>query len=300
MNWADSAVLSAAILAAVNIIDSHLITKRMPSLQAFLIPAGIIAIIYGGIMISLFPPPQDIGATPLLIAIASSILRGIGILLFLYVMQTEEVSRVIPVVSIHPVFVAIMAVPLLGETLAYLEWIAIIITVAGAVLISTKLDWGSVPRWVGKSLFLPLTASILLATANLTSKYAMEYISFWNMYAIGALGMALVFLTASLRPVAFRQLRSLRRPVPTMSLLVCNETLAPIAALLLFWSIERGPVSLVSAITGAQPVFVFIYALILSRLSSVLLEQRIGRGTMALRFAAIGMIVGGITIIHLV
>jgi drug/metabolite transporter (DMT)-like permease len=85
-----------------------------------------------------------------------------------------------------------------------------------------------------------------------------------------------------------------------MGLLVLNETLAPIAALLLFWSIERGPVSLVSAIAGAQPVFVFIYAVILSRISSVLLEQRMGKRTLALRFVSIAMIVGGITIIHLV
>ena len=49
MSWADAAILSAAILAAVNVIDSHLLTKRIPSLRAFLIAVALIAIFYGGI-----------------------------------------------------------------------------------------------------------------------------------------------------------------------------------------------------------------------------------------------------------
>lgn len=300
MNWVDSAILSAVLLALVNIIDSHLLTKRMPSLRAFLIPAGIIAIIYGGITLSLFTIPSGIGPNPILTATASSILRGIGILLFLYVLQTEEVSRVIPVVNIHPVFVAILAAPLLDEGLAYLEWVAIIITVAGAVLISARTRSHGINGWFGKPIVLPFLASIFLASANLTSKYALDDISFWNMYAIGTLGMGSVFLVFSLRAASICELRRLRRPLPTMAILISNETLVPIAAILLFWSIERGPVSLVSTIAGTQPAFVFIYALILSRTSSALLEQHMGKGTVALRAFAIGMIVGGTTIIHLV
>ena len=147
---------------------------------------------------------------------------------------------------------------------------------------------------------LPFVAALLMAFANLASKYALEHISFWNMYTIGALGLAFVLLSVSLRPAVLREIYALKRPVSTLSLMAINETMAPIAALLLFWSIERGPVSLVSAISGSQPIFVFFYALILSRTSSMLLEQRMGRRAMAIRSLAIAMIVGGITIIHLV
>ena len=300
MNWADSAVLSAAILAAVNVIDSYLITKRLPSIRAFLTLAGLIAVIYGSIAFCLFPLPEGVGAFPILMAVTSSILRAIGIVLFLYVMQTEEVSRIMPIVNIHPVFVAILAIPLLGESLIHLEWMAITLTVAGAILISMKPGLGKFREWFGKPLMLPFVAALLMAFANLASKYALEHISFWNMYTIGALGLAFVLLSVSLRPAVLREIYALKRPVSTLSLMAINETMAPIAALLLFWSIERGPVSLVSAISGSQPIFVFFYALILSRTSSMLLEQRMGRRAMAIRSLAIAMIVGGITIIHLV
>ena len=62
---------------------------------------------------------------------------------------------------------------------------------------------------------------------------------------------------------------------------------------------ERGPVSLVSAIASTRPVFVFIYALVISRFSEFLLEQRATKGILLLRWIAITMIVGGVAIIYL-
>lgn len=319
MNWADSAILAAAGLAAVNIIDSHLITKRFRGLSPFLLPAGIIALVYGISVLVVRPLPPDVGGAPLLVAGVSGAIRAAGILLFLFAMRTEEVSRVIPVANIHPVLVAIMAVPLLGESLVPVEWVAVLMTVAGAVLISRRSDSSSPVsaltttvegvgpgqpgngRFPGFSLaIIPFLAALCLALANLTSKYALDDISFWNMYAIGSMALGAFFIAVACRPAAIRHIRRLERPLPTVLLLLFNETLAPIGAILLFWSIERGPVSLVSAIAGVQPVFVFVFALVISRVSSgVLLERRMAWRTVGGRFLAIAMIVGGITIIHL-
>ncbi|MCL0089328.1 DMT family transporter [Dehalococcoidia bacterium] len=299
MDWADAAVLSTAIMAVVNVLDSHLVARRMPSLRAFLIPAGILSIINSAILLSLFPLPQDLSVVPFLITVLSSALRALAVLLILHILQTGEVSRVIPVVHTNPVFVAILAVLLLGETLTYLEWIAVMVVVLGAVLISIRRgSRGSGAGFAG-SLFLPLVASLLLATANLTSKYALEHVSYWNMLAFGSLLVAFIFLSVSLCPLPLRQLRTVRRPVLTAGLLILNNALVLLGMFLMFWAIQRGPVSLVSAIAGARPAFVFVYAVILGRISHVLLEQRMGRQTIALRLGAIAMIVGGITIIHL-
>jgi len=67
----------------------------------------------------------------------------------------------------------------------------------------------------------------------------------------------------------------------------------------LFWAMERGPVSLVSTISSSRPIFVVIYALILSRVSPMFLEWRRGKVMLALRLIATAMIVSGIAIIYL-
>lgn len=300
MNWVDSAILAAVILAAVNVVDSHLIARRMPGLLAFLFPVGVIAIIYGLIVFIWAPIPQEAETSHFLYAVGSSLIRSLAVVSFLYAMRKTEVSRIMPVVNTHPMYVAIMAFVLLDESLAGIEWFAILIIVVGAVLISVRWNKGNFALNINRYTALPVLSALCLAGANLTSKYALEGINSWNMYAIGSLVWGTVCVISSARPSVLAELRHLNRRVSTMSVLIINETLAPIGIVLLFWSIDRGPVSLVSTIAGSQPVFVFIYAMVISRISAgVLLEKRMSKRGMASRFFAIALIVGGVTIIHI-
>jgi len=82
-------------------------------------------------------------------------------------------------------------------------------------------------------------------------------------------------------------------------LIAFNETLAPVASILLFLALQSGPVSLVSTIVSSRPIFVVIFALILSRILPRFLVWQPGKGMLALRLIATAMIVGGITIIYL-
>ncbi|MFC2003611.1 EamA family transporter [Chloroflexota bacterium] len=294
-----TAVLSAAVLGLVSIIDSYLISQRMPSLRAFLLPVGIVILAFAIVLLYLFPLPEDIGTWPLMVAVTSGILRTTSIVILLYTLKREEVSRVVPLVSTYPVFVAIMAVPLLGETLYYLEWIAIIIVVAGAVMVSVKSNTGNSLAWLGRPFFFLIGSSLLMAMANITSKYALAYMSPWNMYWISALCISGIFLLISLRPRILTELGNMKQRNSALTLLVFNEMLVVTAAVLLFWAMKRGPVSLVSTIISSRPIFVVIYALTLSRVSPTFLKWQSGKGMLALRLVAITMIASGIAIIYL-
>jgi len=300
VDWASVALLSAAVLGLVNIIDSHLISRRMPSLPAFLLLIGIVHLIYGLVLFNLFPLPEGMGIWPVLVAVASGILRTGAITIMLYTMKREEVSRVIPVVYTYPVFVAIMAVPLLGETLYYLQWIAIIIVVSGAVMVSARRSPGGSATWLGRPLLLLFGSSLLFAMADIASKYALAYISFWNMFWVVAFCLSGIFLLASIRPHIIRQLGNMKQRNSTIALLAFNEALALLGIMLSFWAMARGLVSLVSTIVGSRPIFVVMFALILSRISPMFLEWQPGRRALVLRLVATTLIVSGITIIYLI
>ncbi len=299
MSWINAAILSAATLGVVNIVDSYLLSKRMPGLRAFLLPVAIIYLIYGLILFALFPLPDDIPPLAMLAAIASSLLRTGAVTIMLYVMRKEEISRIIPVVYTYPIFVAIMAMPLLGESLGPLKWLAIVIVVAGAVMISVKQHPTGTTAWLSKPLLSLFGSSLCFATADIASKYALSYLSFWNLSWIGALCLSAIFLLASLRPHIWQQLSHMKQRNSSLGLIAFNETLAMVGIMLLLWAIERGPVSLVSTIIGSRPIFVVIFALILSRVVPTFLEWQPGKGILILRFVATAMIVGGITIIYL-
>ncbi len=298
-SWINIAVLSAALLGLVNVFDSHLITRRMPGFQVYLLLISPFILISGIVFALLFPLPDNLSAWQILVAVAAGLLRATSVILLLYTLKREEVSRAIPMVAIYPIFVATMAVPLLGEVLTPVQIAAIAIVVVGAVVVSAKRMPGRPTRWLGTIFFLLLASSILLALADLTSKYALGYLSSWNIYWISILALSILTLLLSLRRHSLAQLTRIKNPRTSLALVVLNETLVITGALLLFWAMERGPISLVSTIASTRPVFVLIYVLILSRFRPAFLLERMGRATLAIRLAATALIAGGIAIIYL-
>jgi len=301
MTWITASLVVAAALGLVNVIDSHLITKRMPSFWAYLLPVSVIHIIYGLVFLNLYPLTDGVPAFAWLITAVAAVTRTLAILLMLNAMRTEEVSRVIPVVNIYPVFVAILAVPLLGEALNWLQWMAILITVAGAVLISIRWRGQGGGARLRKSFIMLLASGLLLGVSNTAAKYALDYVSFWNMYSISDLCYGTIFFLLAARPGVFRELRDMAKRGTALKLLALNETLTLGGYILSFWAMERGPVSLASTVMGTRPFFVFLYTLVLSRaLPGVLLEEHLSKGIIALKIGSIALIIGGVAIINLV
>ena len=294
-----AAIISAAIMGMVSIIDSHLISKRMPSLWAYLFPVGILHLGFALTILSLYPLPKEVSAIPIIVAFASGIVRSTGLLLMLRAMRFEEISRIVPVIHTFPIFVAILAVPLLGEALGYMQWLSIFITVSGAVLISARRAAGGQRARLRKSFATLMGSSLLLGIANTASKYALDYISFWNISSVNAMCLGAIFLLLSGRTRILKELRDMRYRSQALALVTLNEGVALVGIILSFWAMEQGPVSLVSTIMSIRPFFVFIYALALSRLYPAALEERLSKDIAILKVVSIGLILGGVTLLAL-
>ena len=300
MDWFAIALLSTFIFGFVNIMDSYLLSRRLSGLRVFLLVVACIFVPVSIVVAALNPLPASLNTEPLLMAFGSGTLRAIAIILFLYVLRTEEVSRSVPVTYIQPVIVALLAVILLGETLAFSQWLAVFIVATGAVLVSLGRDDDGSFKWWGKPLLLLLLFSLLMACADVMSKYALDYINFWQMYWINSLVMLLAILVIAFRREALKQLREVFKQRRLTALITLNEMLALSAILLFFWAIEQGQVSLVATISASRPLFVLLLVYLLGRLKPhLLLEGRLLRGKLALRTLAITMIVAGVAIIYL-
>jgi len=298
--WISVAILSAAGIGLVNIFDSHLISKRMPSYKSYLLVVSPFIFTSGIVLALLFPLPTGLSSWQSMVVVAAGLLRAASVIILLYTLRREEVSRAVPVVSIYPVFVAIIAVPLLNEAISFLQGMAIAIVVIGVFMISVKKNTGKIRSWLGVAFFLLLTSSLLLAMADIASKYALDYISFWNMYWVSILSLAVICLLVSLRFSTIKGLANIKNPRSAIMLVTVNETLVVFSSLMLFWAMKGGPVSMVSTIASTRPVFVIIYALILSRfLKGFLLESEMNRRVLVVRLIAIAMIVSGMAIIYL-
>ena len=299
MDWTTAAILSAAIIGGASIMDSHLLTRRLPSLGTFLLPASPVFITLGLLVFHFLPLPENLPWQIVLLAVVAGIMRGVAILTMLYHLKKQEVSRVIPIIYSYPVFVAVMAVPLLGETLGHLQWLAIIIVVMGAMVVSAEKSPVGNHGWLGRTTLYLFLTGLLFAGADVITKYVLSYISFWHGYAFAAFCIAAVFLIFSMRTQTLKQLRDMKQKKVTLTMLFANEIIAPSAVILSYWAMQNGPVSLVSTIVGSRPVFVFIYTLILSRILPGFLIKTPSMKILVVRLVAILMIFGGLSIIYL-
>jgi transporter family protein len=299
VTWLVLALISTAVSAAVNTFDSHFLTRRMPSLRSYLAIIGAFTILIGAALLVIFPLPVEAGLRPLAAAVASALLRVVAVFMLLYAMTQDDVSRVIPLNSTAPVFVAVMAAIFLGERLTLLQWLAIVVVVLGAVLISFKKT-GSSARFQSRSFFMVIGSALFFAAGDVTNKYALNYYSYLNTGGIMLLITSAVFLLVCVRRPVIQEIKSLKRPVATTVGVILNQIAAVIATLLAFWAIDNGPVSLASTIFNSKPLFVFILAVSLAWLvPGFLPDNNADKQDLRRKFMATLLIVGGLAMIVL-
>jgi len=299
LTWISFAILSAALSGIVSIFDSHLLSRRLPNLNTYLLPLGI----FHGTVALLVIVFQPISTTvPLLYYLAAfgcGALSGLGSILMLNTVRKGEISRIIPVINTSPIFVALMAVPLLGETLHYRNWLGILLTVAGAILISLQKGSGDKKTTLQKSFFTLAFCSVMFAISSIFMKYALESLPFWNIYSINSAVLAICFIIFSARPTTFREFKGLSQRNQVTALIVIGQAIVVVAMVLGTLSVQKGPVALASTVMGARPAFVFLYTIVVSRLFPKVLNEPLTRNIALLKFTAIAMIVGGVALLAL-
>ena len=297
--WISTALGTAILVAIANIIDSHVLSKKMPSLSSFLVPLAVMQFIIAAVFFIVFPFPANPGLTHILAAFGAALCNAFSLIITLNCLQQGEVSRVIPVTSSSPIFVALLSMPLLGELLNYWQWLAVVITVYGAVLVSLHHDGGGQKTRLQKSFFLLLLAALLTAVSSIGYKYALETMSFWNMVSINAIFVVVIVLVFSMRKSTLLQLKHLPQRTRTFGLIACSQTVVYIGVTLSFIAIANGPVALVSTIMNIRPAFVFLFSLLLSLRYPNLLNERLDKRTILYKVFGIVLITGGVAIIGL-
>ena len=108
MLWIFASLAVAVIFTIANIFDSHMLQKRVPSLASYILPLSVMQFLIGLVFMMFFPFPHDAGFTHLLVAFGSGISNAFALYILLVYLQKGEVSRVVPVTTSSPIFVAIL------------------------------------------------------------------------------------------------------------------------------------------------------------------------------------------------
>ncbi|MCH7785954.1 MAG: EamA family transporter [Chloroflexi bacterium] len=299
MNWIILSLASAFAFGVVSILDKVLLMRYISNARTFLVMIGLLQIALSAIVIP-FTPVFSYSFDVSAVAFVSGLLWGTSLVTMIWAMSTQDVSRVVPIASTFPVFVAIMAMLFLSESLSILHWVAIVVTVAGAAFISLNPTSPSSRVPLDSSFFLLLLGSMAFGGGQLLSKAVLDDMDVWSLYILRGAGLGTIAIALMFRPSVLPDIRRALSDVKTMSLFLTAEGATVFVGVTLsLWAISLGPVSLTSTLMSTRPLFVFVLSVLASSSVWRLLDEPLDRKTLANKLISTTMIVAGISAISL-
>ena len=298
-SWVAVALLSASVSALVSIFDKTIIYRyaRSPLTLPLLIgfaQTSIGVAVFAGVRVPEAATLENTG-----IALLSGAIFGLSGQLLMRVLYVQEVSRTIPVTQTAPIFVALIALTFLDESISLLQWAAIVATVVGAASLSLRTGAGSGTIVLNRAFYLLMLGALIQAVANVTGKIAVDELPVLYTHAMRSLGLGGIFLIVNARPAPWRDIRGyFVQRSPALLFVGFNELVVANAGLLLMlWALSLGPVSLVTALLGTRAMFVVVYSTGLALIWNGALGEETTRGALAVKVGSACLIVAGVAAI---
>ena len=296
MIWVLYALGSAITFSLASTLDKVLLQKYIPSSRVFIILVGFVQLLLALIVLPL-ASFTGYGADDAAIAIGSGLVTGAYLILLFWAISLQDVSRVVPVASTYPIFVAILAQLFLGEELGVLAWTGICVTVAGVGLMSFGPTARASDMGKGQTMVFALlvTASLLFGLTQIMSKVVADDMDVWTLLMWRMLGAAAVCIALLVRTQVVPDImRALRNPSAVGLLLLTEGALVLVAMVFTLEAIYNGPVSLASTVMATRPLFVFGLGIVLSMGASNVLNEPLEGRIIATKLLAIAMMVAGV------
>ena len=299
MNWVWLALGGAAVSALVSIFDKTVIYRYANTPRTLPLLIGIAQTAVGVALLAVIRVPDTATVTPVLWALASGALFGLGGQLFMQVLFEEEVSRTVPVIQSAPIFTALFAFFFLGEQIGLGDWLAIVAVVGGAILLSLRIDSKYRRLFLHRSFLLLMIASALQGSSHIFGKVALDGLAVLFTHALRSLSLGGVFLLFNLRPAPWRDISNfVRERSPALRFVAMNELIiATVGLLLLLWALSLGPAALVTALSGTRALFLVVYSTVLALVWKGALGEITTRGAIMTKLTSTLLIIGGIAAI---
>jgi transporter family protein len=301
MTWLVITLVSSACLGLIHVIDKIVLHKYIKTPLTLILLIGVIEIIVGSVMLCFSNIPNEATFFTNTSAIASGAFIAFAQILLQRILYTHEVSRTVPIAQSSPIFAALLALFILGESISIVQWIGIIIVVLGSILISLKLDNKSNTVFLSKSFYSLIFSAMLFGASSVTGKIAVEELSILYTQGLRNVTFGLILVSFALKPEAITDVKDLfHKRSPGLILVMINGfVIAQVGSIMLLWALSLGPASLVTSVAAVRVLFTFIYSIGLTKMWTELLGEDTSNGSTLIKLLSTVLIVAGIVAISI-
>ncbi len=296
MDWLILALVASLMWAVSNLLDKYLLEKWLKNPLLSLNVFFFVSLIAGAIVyFSMGLPPLSAGNIALIII--AGVMSSLSAVFYFKALNIEEVSRIVPLFNMSPLFILVLATVFLGEIFTPEKYLGIGMLITGSVLIALKRVESKRRFHWGKSMWLMLGCLVSGAIVQVITKYLLGFADYWSIYGYMRLSSSLALI-----PIVFLNWKELvsttkRHGKRVIGVIGLSETMATAAMLIFTLAVSLGPVTLVNSVGALQPLFVLGIAVIFSRFFPHLLKEEIDRHTVALKVVAICLMILGTVLV---
>jgi len=298
--WLLFSLVAFFLWGIVSTVDKIIIEKFLENHQLYIIFIGVF-----GLMTLLVIPFKSFYIPTLKICVLT-ILAGMfyiyGVFFYIKAISIEEVSRVIPLYQLRPIFVLLFAILTVGENIQGNDWAAISLLIFGSFLISLKnLKNLKTLFNIRKAFFIMLIVDIILALYYVISKYVLQFQSFLNAFLIMRIGACLAsvsFLTMKRYREDFIKFFKSENGKP-LAIIGINQSVNLVAIGFITYAISLGSVSIINSLNGFHSIFVLIFTIFLSIKYPDILKEKISKKNVFLKTISILIMFFGLFLLYL-
>ena len=296
MSWIFLTLLSVNFFSISNVFDKFFISKKFKSVYSFAVVINIVYLIFFSIT-AFFIRNTFILSWGLFWTFVASICYFLMWIFWWKALTTGEVSRVIAIFFTSPIFNALLAIIFLKESISGLKWLAILFIVTGAIL--STWESKQTKKVFNKAYIFALLAAIVASLGNVLSKQAMVYWQPLTVQVFGSLVALPLYLLLLLKKQVFDEVKKTFTTFRSSLMILLRGFIGFLATCSFTLAVGAGPVSLVVALNGGQPLMILIYSTIINVFWPKIIKEEISKGNLFYKVTEIILIDVGAVIISL-
>lgn len=283
MHWFYLAILSPLLYSVTNHIDKQLLSRyfREGGPGTLILISSLFSLLVLPVIPFFEPRVLDVGIRNAGVLTIAGILN-VGIIWFyLLAMRDEYAAVVIVFYQLVPVIGLGIGYVFLGETISMQQFLAMVLIVAGASVLSFEMDGADKWRFKKKTVGYMLLACICWSLQSVLFKVAaleedVWRSLFWQHVAMLGVGVATFACVRTYRQHFLLALRSNSKAI--LSLNAMNEVIYIIGGGIAAFAYMLAPVALILLVNSFQPLFVLVINFLLVKFARrLVVEQFDGR-----------------------
>ncbi len=294
MSWFLVAFCAPVLWALVNIADQYLIAKysnreKERSSGGLVLFSSFIGL-FIALLIALFS--KGLFSVPIfdiLLLLVTGVLTIIWIILYLYALEIEEVSNVVPWFLTIPIFGYIFGYIFLGETLTQNQLLGFFIMLIGLIVLS--IDFSSEKKKMKrKPAFYMIIACLLVSISGVIFKHVtiegnFWLSSFWEYVGLGFSGFVIYLFIPKYRKEFMHMNREGGRKIFLVN--VVSEFATIFGNMLTNFALLLAPVTMVYLVGSFQPAIVLFFTLISTKFFPHIVKENLTRTILIPKIIAI-------------